>query len=223
MLLMRKTRRTLIAGSIVCVVVCFFSTALADGEQQQVTAFLEQHCLDCHAVDEPAGGLSLAGFRLPNDSGGQDTSVGEKIVRRLRARQMPPPVADRPTEQQYGAALSVFEDALDDYDQKHGRPGKVDSIRRMTRAEYQNAIRDLVAVNINAEDFLPADQSGHGFDNIALGEISPLLLNRYVIAAEKIARIAMGGKERTPGGRTVRMPADRSQDSHVQGLSLIHI
>jgi hypothetical protein len=95
-----------------------------------------------------------------------------------------------------------------------------DSIRRLTRTEYRNAIRDLLAVEINVSDLLPADESSHGFDNITVGELSPTLLSRYLSAAQKISRLAIGRGERVPSGTTIRLPADRTQEQHVDGLPL---
>ncbi|MFT5303246.1 MAG: hypothetical protein ACI814_004065, partial [Mariniblastus sp.] len=97
-------------------------------------------------------------------------------------------------------------------------PGRTGSVRRLTRAEYQNVMRDLVAINLDAKDFLPQDQSSHGFDNITVEELSPTLLNRYLTAAQKISRAAVGATGGAPTGVTIRIPADRTQDDHVQGL-----
>jgi hypothetical protein len=90
----------------------------------------------------------------------------------------------------------------------------------MSRYEYQNAIRDLLGITLRVEDWLPAEEASHGFDNITVSELPPVLLNRYIAAAQEISRIAMGGSQRTPGGITKRFPADLSQDTHIQGLPL---
>ena len=184
--------------------------------------FIDTHCVSCHSSADGAGGLSLENFDDTARKGKRvwDTAVWEKITRRLRTRQMPPPDADRPTEAEYKAVLSVFESQLDEYARAFPNPGAVDPIRRLNRSEYQNVIRDLLGVKIDAAELLPADQEAHGFDNVTLGELPPLLLNRYIVAAEKIARLAIGGRERSPGGETVRLPADRSQEDHVPGLPL---
>lgn len=189
---------------------------------ERLKSFVTNYCVSCHTVEDGAGGVSLEEFSTDHLKHGQpwDTTVWEKMVRRLRSRQMPPPDADRPDEDEYLTIVSVFEKVLDDTAAAHPQPGTTDPVRRLNRAEYQNSVRDLLRVNIDASEFLPADQSGHGFDNVTLGELPPLLLQRYIAAAEKIARLAVGGRERSPGGRTVRLPADRSQDSHVAGLPL---
>ncbi|MEN1681608.1 MAG: DUF1592 domain-containing protein [Planctomycetota bacterium] len=81
-------------------------------------------------------------------------------------------------------------------------------------------MRDLLAVDVDVHSILPKDEEGHGFDNVTLGGLTPVLLTRYLAAAETIARRAVGGRERTPGGVAVRVPPDRTQQEHVQGLPL---
>ena len=109
---------------------------------------------------------------------------------------------------------------LDEHAEEFPQPGRTDSIRRLNRTEYQNVIRDLLGGEVDVQDLLPADASGDGFDNVTVGELSPVLLSRYISAAEKISCLAMGGLESSPGGVTVQVPADRSQDSHVPGSPL---
>src|SRR5581483_4730002 len=97
-------------------------------------------------------------------------------------------------------------------------PGHTETIRRLTRTEYQNAIRDLLALDIDAASLLPADEAGHGFDNVTVRELSPTLLDRYITAAQKISRLAVGGAQRSPGGDTIRVRADVTQEDRVEGL-----
>lgn len=193
------------------------ASALAD-----VAKFIDRYCVDCHGEDEPASALSLASFDTSAALGTKplNTEVWEKIVKRLAARQMPPVDAERPSESEYESVLTVMESVLDRAAEQHPKPGRTDSIRRLNRTEYRNAIRDLLAVDVDVDSMLPADQLSHGFDNVTVGELSPLLLGRYITAAEKISRLAVGGLEKSPGGVTVRLPADRTQDVHVEGLPL---
>ena len=175
-------------------------------------------CADCHGPDEPKGKLNLASaVAEPIES---HPEVWEKVVRRLRGRQMPPAGEERPTEETYVAALSQLETSLDRAAKEHPNPGRTDTIRRLTRAEYQNAIRDLLAVEIDATALLPADESSHGFDNITVGNLSPMLLERYVTAAQKISRLAVGRAQRVPGGDTIRVKPDITQEDRVDGLPL---
>ena len=98
-------------------------------------------------------------------------------------------------------------------------PGRVGTLRRINRTEYQNAIRDLLGLQIDAAELLPADESSQGFDNITVGELSPLLLNRYISAAQKISRLAIGSPG-APSGDTFRPAADLTQEEYVPGLPL---
>ena len=149
-----------------------------------------------------------------------DSSTWEKVLRRLQARQMPPADAARPSEEEYASIVLQIAEKLDSLESKHSRPGVVPAVRRMNRFEYHNAIRDLLVVDTNVDELLPADESSHGFDNVTVTELSPLLLNRYISAAQEMSRVALGGKQRSPGGITVRLPADRTQDAHIEGLPL---
>ena len=133
---------------------------------------------------------------------------------------MPPAAAERPAEAEYEAAIRELESLLATYAEAHPRPGTTDAIRRLTRNEYRNAIRDLLAFEIDVNEILPADESSHGFDNITVGELSPTLLSRYITAAQLISRRAIGRLERSPEGVTIRVPADQTQEGHVEGLPL---
>lgn len=141
-------------------------------------------------------------------------------MRRIASRQMPPMDAGRPSEDEYATAQSAIGDVLDEQAELHRNPGRTESIRRVTRTEYQNAIRDLLGIPIDASEHLPPDESSHGFDNITVGELSPMLISRYVSAAQKIARAAVGRRGIAPIGTTIRVPADRTQSSHVDGLPI---
>src|SRR5262249_24724553 len=99
-------------------------------------------------------------------------------------------------------------------------PGRTETFRRLNRTEYQNAIRDLLALDIDAAAMLPKDDAGHGFDNVTVGDLSPTLLNRYITAAEKISRLAIGLPQHAPGGDTFRVKADLTQEEHIEGLPL---
>jgi len=199
-----------------------FSVALAGeapGDEVPLAQTVNTFCADCHGPDEPKGKLNLASVvDAPVES---HPAVWEKVVRRLRGRQMPPAgEVERPTEETYVAALSQLETSLDRAAKEHPNPGRTDTIRRLTRAEYQNAIRDLLALEIDATALLPADESSHGFDNITVGNLSPMLLERYVTAAQKISRLAVGRAQRVPGGDTIRVKPDITQEDRVDGLPI---
>jgi hypothetical protein len=210
--------------STICLIAAFaFNDCQAqDVPLDVVTKLMDRYCVDCHDGDEPAAGLGLKNFdtSIAVSSKSWDTTTWEKIVKRLAARQMPPVDAERPSEAEYQAVLTAMESVLDRAAKRFPQPGRTDSVRRLNRTEYRNAVRDLLAVNVDVDSLLPADQLSHGFDNVTVGELSPLLLGRYITAAGKISRLAVGGLEKSPGGITVRLPADRTQDAHVEGLPL---
>lgn len=180
--------------------------------------FVEQNCLDCHASDDPTAGIDLS--KLPFEHVAARAEVWEKVVRKLRARQMPPADYGHPEESEFIAALESVESVLAQQAQENPQPGRTDTLRRLTRYEYQNAIRDLLSINVDATALLPADEVSHGFDNITVGELSPTLLSRYVTAAQKISRLAVGRPSKSPGGRTIRVKPDVTQEEHVSGLPL---
>ena len=180
-------------------------------------ALVDEYCLSCHDEDKKKGGLSLEAVAA--DGVAQHPDVWEKVVRKLRARQMPPVgTKERPDETTYDAVVSSLETSLDRAAAAHPNPGRTATIRRLTRTEYQNAIRDLLALEIDVTALLPADESSYGFDNVTVGDLSPTLLDRYVSAAEKISRVAIGRPSRSPGGDTIRIAADLTQEEHLEGL-----
>ena len=180
-------------------------------------ALVDDYCLSCHDKDHEKGGLVLENV---SDDVSRHPEVWEKVVRKLRVRQMPPVGKDRPDEATYEAVIASLERSLDRAAAAAPDPGRTASIRRLTRTEYQNAIRDLLALDIDAAALLPADESSYGFDNVTVGDLSPTLLDRYVSAAEKISRLAVGRAGRSPGGDTIRIPADLTQEEHLDGLPI---
>jgi Protein of unknown function (DUF1592)/Protein of unknown function (DUF1588)/Protein of unknown function (DUF1587)/Protein of unknown function (DUF1585)/Protein of unknown function (DUF1595)/Cytochrome C oxidase, cbb3-type, subunit III len=179
---------------------------------------VENYCLSCHDTDHKKGGLALDAIL---DAGvGDHPDVWEKVVRKLRARQMPPIGKERPEDATYDAVVAELETSLDRAAAAHPNAGRTASIRRLTRTEYQNAIRDLVAVEVDAASLLPADESSFGFDNVTVGDLSPTLLDRYVSAAERISRAAVGRPTRSPGGETIRVPPEVTQEEHIDGLPI---
>jgi hypothetical protein len=126
----------------------------------------------------------------------------------------------RPDERSYRAVLSWLEPSLDRVAAEHPNPGRAETFRRLNRTEYQHAVRDLLALEIDAAALLPADESSHGFDNITVADLSPTLLNRYVSAAQKISRRAVGRAERAADAETVRVRPDITQDVHIEGLPI---
>jgi hypothetical protein len=134
---------------------------------------------------------------------------------------MPPVSRPRPDAETYATVIATLESTLDRAAAAHPNPGRTDTLHRLNRSEYQNAVRDLVGLDIDVASLLPADDSTYGFDNIASSlKISPTLMERYLAVAKKISRTAVGFPERAPSVETYRMPPDASQEEHVDGLPL---
>jgi hypothetical protein len=175
-------------------------------------------CLECHDDNTHEAGLSLQA--IVDGKVGDHADIWEVVVKKLRTRQMPPVGDARPDEDYYTSALASLEGALDRAAAAKPNPGRTAAIRRLTRTEYQNAVRDLLALDVDVDALLPADESSYGFDNVTVGDLPPTLLERYISAAEKISRLAMGGASRSPGGDTIRIPPDVTQEDHIEGLPI---
>lgn len=189
----------------------------ANAAQPRMETFLEQYCIDCHGAGIKKGGLDLE--RISSDAISSHPDVWEKVIRRISARQMPPiDEKHRPEETHYAATVGILGEYLDSVAAKTPEPGPSQAIRRMTRTEYGNAVRDLLGVEIDVSELLPKDESSHGFDNITTGSLSPTHLNRYIDAARKISRTAVGADQGSPRVRIIRLPADRTQEQHIEGL-----
>ena len=137
--------------------------------------------------------------------------------RKLRARQMPPIGQERPTDKTCDEVVARLASSLDRAASTTPNPERSNTFRRLNRTEYQNEIRDLLALDIDAAALLPKDDASHGFDNVTVGDLSPILLNRYISAAEKISRLAVGAPRRAPGGDTFRIRPDLTQEKRVEG------
>jgi hypothetical protein len=187
-------------------------------DQTTFTAFIEAHCLDCHNSATAEAGLALDG--LIASGIGDNQKSWEKVARKLAARQMPPLDTTRPKEVEYVATVTWLEAALDTVAATGVNPGRTETLRRLTRAEYQNAIRDLLALDVDARSLLPQDESSYGFDNVVVADLSPALLSRYLSAAQIISRRAVGRVSQTPNEDTSRIRPDVTQDAHVEGLPI---
>lgn len=185
---------------------------------EDLQRFVESHCLGCHDHANQKGRLAFddrieAGFE-------RNSELWEKVVRKLSARQMPPAGSPQPDEREFAAVVNWLESSLDAAAAANPRPGRTDSLRRLNRTEYKNSIRDLLALDVDVSALLPADESSHGFDNVTVTDLTPTLLNRYLSAAQKISRLAVGRGLRSPGGETIRIRPDVTQDTHLEGSPL---
>jgi hypothetical protein len=146
--------------------------------------------------------------------------VWEKVVRKVHTGSMPPPNMPQLSQEDRRALLAFLETELDAAAAAKPNPGRTETLRRLNRTEYQNAIRDLLALDIDGASLLPADESGHGFDNVNVGDLPPTLLDRYVSAAQKISRLAIGSTLSSLQSDHIRLPADLTQEEHVPGLPI---
>ena len=179
-------------------------------------AIINQYCVGCHNDRAKTAGLTLATVDLQRV--GEQAETWEKVVRKLRGRMMPPPGRPRPDEATYDSMVSYLETSLDRSATANPNPGRTETFHRLNRAEYQNAIRDLLALEVDVSSLLPKDDVSHGFDNVGVGEFSPTLLERYLTAAQKVSRLALGSPVPSPASHIVVLPADLTQEDHFDGL-----
>lgn len=187
-------------------------------ERDTVHKFVTKHCTRCHNGEDQKGGLVLDTILSENVDA--HAGIWERVVRKLTARQMPPVGRRRPDERAYESVVAALESALDRAAAASPNPGRTPTLRRLNRTEYQNAIRDLLALDVDAAALLPADEANHGFDSAPLGDLSPTLLDRYITAAQKISRLAVGRAPKTPNSAIFRTRPDLTQEEQVEGLPL---
>jgi mono/diheme cytochrome c family protein len=186
------------------------------GSQLQGT--VTRYCAGCHNDRLTTGGLSLQGIDPARP--GDHPDVWEKVVRKLRSAQMPPPGLPHPDAAVTRSAVDFLRTELDRASAGHPNPGRP-LLHRMNRAEYANAIRDLLDLEVDVAALLPPDDSGYGFDNIAdLLGVSPVIIERYLAAAGRISDLAVGDMQMKPIASVYRVRQDASQDQHVEGLPL---
>ena len=162
----------------------------------------------------------LALDKLNLDRIGEHPQVWETVVRKLRGGTMPPPGLPRPDPAALDALASSLEAALDRDATARPNPGGA-LLHRLNRTEYGNAVRDLLALEIDATSLLPADDESDGFDNMAgVLKVSPSLLEQYLSASRAIVSLAVGGPATDPASQAFRIPPDLAQDDHIEGLPL---
>ena len=174
-------------------------------------ALLDRYCVRCHSDALLTAGLTLQGLDISDV--GSDPEVWEKVLGKLRTGGMPPPGRPRPSEDEAAPLVSWLETSLDRLALDNPDPGRP-AVHRLNRTEYGNAVRDLLDLEVDVATLLPPDDSGGGFDNIAdVLTISPLLLERYMSAARKVSRLAIGD----PALRAVlyRVPRTLVQDGRT--------
>src|ERR1700733_11150726 len=174
------------------------------------------YCLGCHNEEVRAGNLFLD--QLSAESVPQHPEIFEKVVRKLRGRQMPPPGMEQPSQQEVDALVSWLESTLDKSSKAH-LAGRV-PVQRLNRTEYAKAVQDLLAVEIDPNQFLPADIAVEGFNNIAAAlTVSPAFLEQYLNASRVVARMAVG-KPEADLVKASFPPPSYDQDVYVDGMPL---
>jgi len=179
---------------------------------------VDRYCVTCHNERLKTADLRLD--RLDVDNPGAEAEVWEKVVRKVHTGTMPPSNVPQPSQDDRRALLTWLTTSLDAASAAKPNPGRTDTLRRLNRTEYQNAIRDLLALDVDAASLLPADDSGHGFDNVTVGDLPSTLLDRYISAAQKISRLAIGSTESSLQSDIIRLPADLTQEDHLPGLPI---
>jgi len=210
--------RSVIARVLAC---CAAFPLLCAGQQPrdlQERDLLDKYCVTCHSDELRTGGLSLETANLTDIPKAAET--WEKVIRKVRVGAMPPQGMPRPDTAALDGLASFLETALDRASAAKPNPGRA-TMHRLNRAEYANAVRDLLGLEIDATALLPPDDESSGFDNIAdVLRVSPSLMERYLSASWNISRLAVGNLSIAPATATYRVRPDLSQDQHIEGLPL---
>jgi len=204
--------------AIVLSAVLYAIPVSAQPDAKSERALLDKYCVTCHNDKLRTGGLSLQRLDLSNVPG--DAETWEKVIRKLRVGAMPPPGMPRPDPASRDGLASFLESSIDHVYAANPSPGAA-SMHRLNRAEYANAVRDLLDLKVDATALLPPDDESDGFDNIAdVLKMSPSLMERYLSAAWNISREAVGDKRIAANTAVYRVKPDLSQDQHIEGLPL---
>lgn len=223
-------RRKFVTVATLCLIALLWQSARnASTQAAQVSAgpsalraAVDQYCVTCHnsRLVSPATASGVVLDRADLNHVADNPALWEKVVRKLRTGGMPPEGQPRPDRATHDALVGFVESRLDQAAVERPNPGRP-SVHRLNRAEYANAIRDLLALEVDPATLLPPDDSADGFDNIAdVLSLSPALLERYLSAAAKISALAVGSPRITAGSETYRVRGDMSQTEHLEGMPL---
>jgi hypothetical protein len=191
------------------------ATSMAVDAQNKLVA---QNCASCHSERMKAGQLVLAGFDAATIADRPD--VAEKMIRKLRTGMMPPPGARRPDAATTKAFLDALETKMDAAAARNPNPGWR-PFQRLNRAEYRNAVKDLLGIDVDVNAFLPPDTISRGFDNVAdVQAFSPTLMESYLRAASSISRLAVGDRSASNTSVTYKIGRTGSQMRHVDGAPM---
>jgi mono/diheme cytochrome c family protein len=194
------------------------TSASQEAPQAEYSGVINKYCVACHSEKAKTAGIVLEKKDL--SAVPDDARTWEKVVRKLRAGEMPPQGMPRPAKASLDGLATYLENTLDRAAMAHLNPGRT-LIHRLNRTEYANAIKDVLALDVDVSQLLPPDDSADGFDNIAqVLTISPALLERYLSASAKVTSLAVGDPNTKPVATTYRPRPDLSQDKHIDGLPL---
>ena len=213
-----NSRRILIGGAAILITGSVYvraqNAATAAGPHREV---VNRYCVNCHNEKTKTGGLALDNIDLANV--GEHPEIWEKVVQKLQGNLMPPGGRPRPDEVSSKGLISYLETSLDRAAEARPDPGRTEALHRLNRAEYRNAVRDLLALDLDVSAMLPADDVSYGFDNIAgVQRMSPTLMERYLAAAQKISSIAVGASPRAATTDTFIVPPELRQNDRIEGL-----
>lgn len=180
----------------------------------ELRSTLDKYCVSCHNDRLKTAGLTLQSADISLI--GAHADMWEKVARKLRTHEMPPPGRPRPDAATSSALAVQLENALDKASAANPNPGRV-AVHRLNRAEYTNAVRDLLGVEVDGRNLLPDDSNQESFHNIAsVLSVSPALLERYLVAASQVSRLAVGSGARVAVTDTYRVPKALVQDQRTR-------
>jgi hypothetical protein len=219
--------KTLIAVTISVVLGCCLTMSSKASQQTQVVAanpaapyraMLDQYCVTCHNERAKTAGLMLDKMDL--DHVAENAETWERVIRKLRGGMMPPNGRPRPANENVYGFVSWLESSLDRAGIAKPNPGRA-TIHRLNRTEYGNAVRDLLGLETDVAELLPADDESNGFDNIAdVLKLSPTLLEQYLSASRKISSLTVGNPATPVVTQRYAIAPDISQEDHIEGLPL---
>src|SRR5690349_1360406 len=183
--------------------------------------WLNKYCVSCHNARTPLPANDPLRLDTANlDDVTADAATWERVLRKLSVRAMPPAGLPHPSEAEYAGFTRWLATSLDRGWASRQTPGRY-VVHRLNRAEYRNAIRDLLALDVDVSSMLPNDGGDFGFDNIASAlKTSPLLLEGYLTAAQRISTLAVGDRDAHPGTTEYSINRNFSQNERVEGLPL---
>jgi hypothetical protein len=213
-----RARPTICALGLISALAALISACgLGSDPQAEHAETVAANCLDCHNGIDLTAGLNLEGVKY--DDLTADGEIWESVIRKLRAGMMPPTDGPDLAPEPRAELISWLESGLDSAADASPEPGRKVAFHRLNRADYRNAVRDLLNVEIDVDALLPGDDVSYGFDNIAgVSKVSPTLLERYLGAADVVSRLAVGRPSSFENIDYFRVPDDRSQEHRLPGM-----